>query len=82
MAASASSSRGVDPTTSHPARHPGAIQFRIVDAASLEGVFKTLRYRLRAFPAVVIGGRERIVGDLDAGTEAVERHLRARSGHR
>jgi hypothetical protein len=60
--------------------HPGQIRFKIVDAASLEGVYKTLRYHLRRFPAVVIGGQEKVVGDLDAGTEAVERHLRARLG--
>lgn len=62
-------------------RHPDALQFKIVDAASLEGVYKTLRYGLRNFPAVVIGGRERIVGaDLDAATAAIERHLAAEPG--
>jgi hypothetical protein len=61
-------------------RYPGEIQFRIVDAASLEGVFKTLRYRLRRFPAVVIGGKEKFLGDLDGSSAAVERHLRERSG--
>ena len=61
-------------------RHPGEIQFKIIDAASLEGVYKTLRHGLRRFPAVVIGGKEKIVGDLDAGMEAVERHVRAHSG--
>jgi hypothetical protein len=60
-------------------RHPGEIQFRIVDAASLEGVYKALRYRLRRFPAVVVGGNERIVGDLDAAIVAVERQLSVRA---
>lgn len=62
------------------ARHPDEIQFKVVDVASIEGVFKTLRYGLRAFPAVIVGGKEKIVGDLDACSEAVERHLSARSG--
>jgi hypothetical protein len=61
-------------------RHPGEIQFRIVDAASLEGVFKTVRHRLRAFPAVLIDGKEKVVGDLDASLAAVERRLGERSG--
>ena len=60
-------------------RHPGAIQFRIVDAASLEGVYKTVRHRLRRFPAIVVGGTERILGDLDAGSAAVERQLAVRA---
>jgi hypothetical protein len=61
-------------------RHPDEIQFKIVDVASLEGVYKTLRYGLRKFPAVVVGGKEKIVGDLEAGREAVERQLSLRSG--
>jgi hypothetical protein len=56
-------------------RHPGQIELKIIDVASLEGVLKTLRYRLRSFPVVIIGGKEKIVGDLDAGRQAVERHL-------
>jgi hypothetical protein len=57
-------------------RYPGEIQFRIVDAASLEGVFRSVRYRLRTFPSVLIDGKERIDGDLSAAAEAVVRHLR------
>ena len=60
-------------------RHPGQIQFKIVDAASLEGVYRTIRHRLRTFPSVVIGGKERIVGDLDSAATAVERQLRERT---
>jgi hypothetical protein len=57
-------------------RHPDEIQFKIVDAASLEGVFKALRYRIRKFPAVIIGGKEKVAGsDLAAATELAERQL-------
>jgi hypothetical protein len=56
-------------------RHPDRIQFKLVDVASLEGFYKTLRYGLRSFPVVVVGGTEKIVGDLEAVSRAVERHL-------
>jgi len=59
-------------------RHPDEIQFKIVDAASLEGVFRALRYRIRKFPAVIIDGKEKLDGsDLAAATELAERHLAA-----
>ena len=58
------------------ARHPDEIQFKIVDAASLEGVWKALRYRLRTFPAVVVDGQHKLPGaDLAASTAEVERLL-------
>ena len=38
------------------------VGFNLVDAASIEGVFKSLRYRTRRFPAFVIDGSERVVG--------------------
>jgi hypothetical protein len=41
------------------ARHGERVQVRIVDAASLEGVYKSLRYRARRFPAFVIAGQVR-----------------------
>jgi hypothetical protein len=59
-------------------RHPDQIQFKIIDAASLEGVFKALRYRVRKFPAVIIDGNEKVPGsDLAVATELAERHLAA-----
>ena len=44
------------------ARHGERVAVRVVDAASLEGVFKALRHRTRRFPAFILDGRERIVG--------------------
>jgi hypothetical protein len=41
------------------ARHADRVQVRIVDAASLEGVYKSLRYRARQFPAFIIAGQVR-----------------------
>jgi hypothetical protein len=38
------------------ARHGDRVRVRVVDAASLEGVYKSLRYRNRQFPVFVIDG--------------------------
>lgn len=62
------------------ARHPDDVQFKVIDAASLEGVFKAVRHRLRRFPSVVVAGKETIVGDLDAASQAVERRLSMEPG--
>lgn len=60
-------------------RHPDRIQFKIVDAASIEGVFRSLRRRVRKYPAVVVDG-ERVAGDnLAAATTLVERRLAEQS---
>ena len=41
------------------ARHGDRVQVRVVDAASLEGVYKSLRYRARKYPAFVVDGEVR-----------------------
>lgn len=57
-------------------RHAGRVRVRVVDAASLEGVWKSVRYRVRRYPAVVVDGSERLVGgDLAGADRAVERRL-------
>jgi hypothetical protein len=38
------------------ARHGARVAVRVVDVASLEGVFKSLRYRARRYPAFIIDG--------------------------
>lgn len=38
------------------------VQVRVIDAASVEGFVKSLRHRVRRFPAVIVGGRERVTG--------------------
>lgn len=54
-------------------RYGPRLSFRVVDAASAEGVWKSLRYRVRRFPAFIVDG-ERIAGldrpRLDAALEA------------
>jgi hypothetical protein len=43
-------------------RYGDRFRVRLIDAASLEGVWKALRHRIRRFPAFVIDGRHRIAG--------------------
>ena len=38
------------------------ITFRVIDAASLEGWWKSLRYRVHTYPAVIVADREKIIG--------------------
>ena len=62
-------------------RYPDRIQFKIVDAASIEGVFKSLRHGVRKFPAVIVGGKDKVTGgDLAGAGELVERHLDGSAG--
>ncbi len=42
------------------------IAIKIIDAASLEGVWKTARHRLGRYPAVIVGGRR--IGRADFAT--------------
>jgi hypothetical protein len=55
------------------------IRFRIVDVASVEGVWKSFRHRLRRYPAVVVQGERRYVGahDLDEARRVIERYVTA-----
>ena len=52
-------------------QHCDRIIIKVIDAASIEGVFKSLRYGVRRYPAVIVDGRRRFVGGalLDAGDE-------------
>ncbi len=44
-------------------RHCDRVAVKVIDAASLEGVVKTLRYRVHRFPAVIVGREARFSGD-------------------
>ena len=48
----------------------GRVTFRVVDAASVEGVWKTLRYGVRKYPAFVIEGKDKLTGSDFAQVEA------------
>jgi hypothetical protein len=57
-------------------RYGAQLQVTLIDAASLEGVAKALRHRLRAFPAFVIDGREKVIGfDSEALDGALARNV-------
>jgi hypothetical protein len=51
-------------------RHGDRIAIKLVDAASIEGVWKSLRYRLRRYPAVIVNRKEKRIG---SDFESVER---------
>jgi hypothetical protein len=44
------------------ARYGGRLSIKPVDAVSLEGVWKSLRYRVRRFPAFLFADGDRVIG--------------------
>jgi hypothetical protein len=59
-------------------RYHGRVRFKVVDAASIEGFYKSLRYRVRRYPAFVIDRKDRFVGTEFAQVEdALSRRLAA-----
>lgn len=52
-------------------RYGDRIVIKVIDPQSPEGLYKSLRYRVRRYPTWVIGGKTRVVGwdreALDAG---------------
>ncbi|MBI4316191.1 MAG: hypothetical protein HZB20_07335 [Chloroflexi bacterium] len=58
--------------------HCDAVVVKVIDAASLEGFWKTARHRLGRYPAVIVGGRKRFVGaDFDGAEAEIARQLAA-----
>jgi hypothetical protein len=43
-------------------RYGADVVVRVVDPASLEGFYKSLRYGVRRYPAIVIDGRKKVIG--------------------
>src|SRR3989449_8182661 len=61
--------------------HGRRVRFRIVDAASVEGCLKSLRYGVRHYPAVIVDGKDKSTGaDLESATALIEPRLPARTG--
>jgi uncharacterized protein DUF1525 len=50
---------------------------KVIDAASIEGFAKSIKYHARRYPAVIVDGRERFIGvdQLQAATNAIARLL-------
>ena len=52
---------------------------KVIDAASIEGVYKALRYNARRYPAVIVGRDRRFMGagSLDAAAGEIARRVPA-----
>lgn len=56
----------------------GRIVVKVIDAASVEGFWKSLRHRVRRYPAVIVEGRETCIGiDAAAVRRLIDRYLPA-----
>lgn len=52
------------------------VRVKLIDAVSIEGLFKSIRHRSRRFPVILINGSERFSGfDRDALDRAIEHRL-------
>jgi hypothetical protein len=61
-------------------RHRTGVAVSVVDAASIEGVWKSLRHGVRRYPTVIVDGRTAAVGaELDAADAVIEERLRSSS---
>jgi hypothetical protein len=57
-------------------RHCDEILVKVVDAASLEGFFKSLRYGVRKYPAIILDQKARFTGGaFEAAGEELARQL-------
>lgn len=60
-------------------RHPDGVKVTVVDAASIEGVWKSLRHGTRKYPAVIVDGKDKVVGtDFAAADRLIDRRLEGR----
>ena len=54
----------------------GKVVFKVIDAASMEGLLKSVRYGVRKYPAVVINGKEKTTDEDFRKVEAlIDRNL-------
>jgi hypothetical protein len=59
--------------------HCDRILLKVIDAASIEGFFKSLKYNARRYPAVIVNGGSRFIGSqmLPSASEEIARRLSA-----
>ena len=56
----------------------GQVIVKVIDAASVEGFWKSLRYGVRRYPAVIVAGQDRCLGTDNATVQAlIDRRLSA-----
>jgi hypothetical protein len=64
-------------------RYADGLKVSVVDAASIEGVWKSLRHGVRRYPAVVVDGESKFVGtDFAPANRLIDRRLVARRERR
>jgi hypothetical protein len=52
------------------------VAFRVIDAASIEGWLKSLRYGIHEYPAVIVDHRQKIVGcDFDRASALIRENV-------
>jgi len=52
------------------------LRVKVIDVTSLEGWFKSLRYRVRRYPAVIVDGRTKFLGpDLERASELIRQRV-------
>ncbi len=52
------------------------VMVKVIDAASPEGLLKSLRYRIRGYPAIIVDHQARFSGEkLDAAGEEIDRRM-------
>lgn len=57
-------------------RHSDQVVVKIIDAASVEGLLKTVRYRVRGYPAVIIEGKSHFSGSaLEEASQVITKRL-------
>lgn len=57
--------------------HCDNILLKVIDAASIEGFYKSLKYNARRYPAVIVNGRSRFIGSqmLSSASEEIARQV-------
>jgi hypothetical protein len=57
--------------------HCDAILLKVIDAASIEGFYKALKYNARRYPAVIVNKKTRFLGSqmLSAASEEIARQV-------
>jgi hypothetical protein len=54
------------------------VAVKVIDAASIEGVWKAMRHSLRRYPVAIIAGLEKVdLSNSEAASDAVARHVAA-----
>ena len=57
-------------------KYGGRVVFKVIDATSVEGLLKSVRYGVRKYPAVVINGKEKQVGtDFERADAMIQQRL-------